>query len=88
MPVTEGHVQFHTRVTLRVLDTVLREMALAPGHLSQHGECLADLGFRGDWDLVDAIRGGLFDTRIGELARKLEPDVRAKLEVANPRYLD
>lgn len=48
MAATDGRVQFHARVAVRVLDTVLRELALAAA---------------------------------------LEPDVRAKLEVADPRYL-
>lgn len=88
MAATEGHVQFHTRVTLRVLDTVLREMELAPRHLAEHGHRLDDLGYRSDWELVEAIRQGVFDGLIAELAGRLEPDVRAKLEVADPRYID
>ncbi len=88
MPATEGHVQFHTRVTLRVLDTVLREMDLGPRHLEEHGHRLADLGYGSDWELVEAIRRGVFDDRISELAGRLEPDVRAKLEVSDPRYID
>lgn len=86
-PATEGRTQFHTRVAVRVLDTVIRQMELGPSHLQAHGERLAALEYGSDWDLVHAIRHGQYDSRIGELARVLADDVRAKLEVADPRYL-
>lgn len=87
MAATEGHIQFHTRVTIRVLETVRRQLELQSEHISRHIETLATLGFADSWALVDAIRAGTFDERIPELAAALEPEVRAKLEVADPRYI-
>lgn len=87
MAATEGHVQFHTRVTIRVLDTVIRELELGAGHREQHRRLLAELGYGSSWELVDDIRKGDFDDRIGQLAARLQPDIRAKMEVSDPRYL-
>jgi uncharacterized protein DUF6285 len=86
-PVTEGHVQFHTRVAVRVLDTVLRELELGTAQEEAHSQRLAALGYDTDRDLAEAIRAGRYDADIAGLAAALEPDVRAKLEVADPRYL-
>ena len=86
-PVTEGYVQFHTRVAVRVLDTILRELELGTAQEEAHSHRLAALGYGTDRELVDAIRAGRYDADIAGLAAALEPDVRAKLEVADPRYL-
>lgn len=88
MAATEGHVQFHTRVTVRVLDTAIRQIQLGPPHLREHAELLRELGYDSSRELVDDIRAGRHDDHIGELARQLGRDVRAKLEVSDPRYLD
>ena len=85
-PVTEGYVQFHTRVAVRVLDTVLRELELGPAQEAAHGQRLAALGYGTDRELADAIRAGRHDADISGLAAALEPDVRARLEVTDPRY--
>ena len=85
-PVTEGYVQFHTRVAVRVLDTVLRELESGTAQEEAHSQRLAALGYDTDWELTEAIRAGRYDADIGGLAAALEPDVRAKLEVADPRY--
>jgi hypothetical protein len=88
LPAIEGRVQFHTRVTIRVLETVTRELALGPGQAEQHTERLLALGYHTDQELVAAIRAGRHDHELFRLAEALEPDVRAKLEVADPRYLE
>lgn len=85
---TEGSVQFHTRVTIRILDTVVRELELGPEQVQRHAESLARLGYQNDQQLAEAIRAGSHDRQMSELANALEPDVRAKLEVANPQYVD
>lgn len=85
---TEGQLQFHTRVTVRVLDTVIRELEMAELHRAQRAALLRDLGYASPWELVDAIREGCYDERIAELTTKLQPWVRSKLEVVNPRYID
>lgn len=86
--VVEGRVQFHTRVTIRVLDTIARQLQLGKAQLVEHAERLAALGYDSDQELVDAIRAGHYDVTISDLAATLEPNVRAKLEVADPRYID
>jgi hypothetical protein len=86
-PATQGALQFHVRVTLRVLDTVIRELELGAGHLAAHEARLAELGYDTDEDLVAAIRAGWFDDGVAGLAAILEEDVRARLEVSDPRYL-
>lgn len=86
-PVAEGRLQFNTRVAMRVLDTVARQLRLAEGHFAGHSARLAALGYSSDEAFVEAIRAGEYDERIGELAAALEHDVAAKLEVADPRYL-
>jgi hypothetical protein len=88
LPAIEGRLQFHTRVTIRVLETVTRELALGPGQAEQHTERLLALGYHTDQELVAAIRAGRHDHELFRLAEALEPDVRAKLEVADPRYLE
>jgi hypothetical protein len=88
LPAIEGRVQFHTRVTIRVLETVARELTLGPGQAEQHTERLLALGYHTDEELVAAIRTGRHDHELASLAEALEPGVRAKLEVANPRYLE
>lgn len=87
MPATDGRTQFLTRVTVRVIDTVLREEALGRAHLAEHAARLESLGYRDDWELVAAIRRGEYDHDIPAMAARLAPDVRAKLEVADPRYI-
>lgn len=85
-PVTEGYVRFHTRVAVRVLDTILRELEFGAAQEEAHSQRLAALGYDTDWELIEAIRAGRYDADISGLAAALEPDVRAKLEVADPRY--
>jgi hypothetical protein len=86
-PVTDGYVRFHTRVAVRVLDTVLRVLELGTAQEQAHSQRLAALGYDTDRELIEAIRAGRHDADISGLAAALEPDVRAKLEVADPRYL-
>jgi hypothetical protein len=88
LPATAGRVNFHTRVSIRVLDTVIRQLQLGRQQAIEHATRLRALGYDSDHELVAAIRAGEYDTRIPELAAALEPDIRAKLEVADPRYLD
>ena len=76
------------RVDHPVLETVARQLRRGEAYAAAHTERLAGLGYATDRELVDAIRAGTYDASIGELAATLEPDVRAKLEIWNPRYMD
>ena len=88
MPATEGRVQFHTRVAVNVLGMVERELALGSGQAAAHAAGLARLGVADEAELAAAIRAGAFDDRYDEVVGFVRQTVRAKLEVANPKYLE
>jgi aminoglycoside phosphotransferase (APT) family kinase protein len=83
----DGRAAFQTRVTMRALGIVRRELELAPEHAALHSRVLAALEVGSEAELGEAIREGRFDGRRRELFAALRASVRAKLEVANPRYL-
>ena len=88
MAATEGRVRFHARVAANVLGMVERELALGPAQAEEHRRALDRLGMASDTELAAAIRQGRLDARLGEVVAALRGAVRAKLEVANPRYLE
>ena len=88
MEATEGRVRFHARVAVNVLRMVERELELGAGQAAAHREALARLGVSDEAELAAAIRDGRLDNRRPELVDVLRQTVRAKLEVANPRYLE
>jgi len=88
LPAVEGRVQFHTRVAVNVLGMVEREIALGPGQVAAHAAGLASLGVADDAALAAAIRDGSLDDRMDEVRKVVRAAVRAKLEVANPKYLE
>lgn len=85
---TEGRVAFHARVAVNALRIVERELALGPLHREAHAERLQTLGCDGDAALARGIRSGELDDRAEEVRRVVAESVRAKLEVANPRWLE
>lgn len=86
-PATEGQTRFHTRVAVNALKIIERELEYGPQQEHEHRERLADLGVADDAELARSIREGLLDDRYEEVVDAVTSDVRAKLEVANPRYL-
>jgi uncharacterized protein DUF6285 len=88
MAATEGRVQFHTRVAVNALRMVERELELGPAQAEHHAAALARLGVADEAALAAAIREGRLDDRRAEVLEVLRQTVRAKLEVANPRYLE
>ncbi|UBU17720.1 DUF6285 domain-containing protein [Nonomuraea gerenzanensis] len=87
LPAVNGRVRYHTRVAINVLGMVEREIHLGPAQAEQHAASLAALGMADDAELAAAVREGrLADDDV--LVAVLEQAVRAKLEVANPGYLD
>jgi len=84
---TEGRVQFHTRVAVNALNMVQRELELGPAQAAAHQAALDRLGVANEAGLAAAIRSGTLDDRRAEVVTVLRDTVRAKLEVANPRYL-
>lgn len=87
MAVTEGRVQFHTRVAINVLATVERELALGSEQTQRHSAGLARLDVDDDAALARSIRSGQLDERLPDVARFVRATVEEKLRVANPGYL-
>ena len=87
MEATEGRVRFHTRVAVNALNMVQRELELGPAQAAAHRAALDRLGVADESALAAAIRNGSLDDRRAEVVAVLRDTVRAKLEVANPRYL-
>ena len=87
MSSTEGRVRFHARVAVNVLAMVQRELELGPAQAVAHRKALDRLGVADEAQLAAAIRDGRLDDRRAEVLEVLRQTVRAKLEVANPRYL-
>lgn len=88
MEATEGRVRFHTRVAVNALGMVERELQLGREQADAHQRALASLGVADDAGLAAAIREGRLDDRADEVVAVVRAAVRAKLEVANPRYLE
>jgi hypothetical protein len=88
MAATQGRVQFHARVATNALRMVERELAVGAAQAKAHGDALARLGMRDEAELAAAIRSGALDDRRDEVLDVVRETVRAKLEVANPKYLD
>ena len=84
---TTGRLQFHTRVAINVLSMVERELREGTAQEVEHCARLAQLGCADDAELAQRIRDGELDDRIAEVRELVWADVRAKLAVANPKYL-
>lgn len=87
-PNVTGRLSFHARVASNVLAIVERELSSAVGDAAAHSERLASLGAGSDTELAAMIREGAMDSRLAEVLRVLEPSIRDKVRVANPKYLD
>jgi len=88
LPLLDGRAEFQLRVSLRALGIVRRELALAPAHAVVRAAALDELGAADEAALSAAIRRGAFDGQQERLVAALRELVRAKLEAANPRYLE
>ena len=84
----EGRVQFHTRVAMNALAIVERQLELGDAPSRVHAADLASLGVADEAELAAAIRAGTLDDRLDEVGAVVRRTVRAKLDVANPGYLD
>ena len=85
---TTGRLQFHTRVAINVLSMVERELRDGVAQEAAHAERLALLGCVDDAELAQKIREGALDDRLAEVRELVRADVRDKLLVANPKYLE
>lgn len=80
--------RFHARVASNILAIVERELELGPQQAAAHRARLARLGVADDAALARAIRLDDLDVPAAEVRALVWESVRAKLEVANPDYLD
>jgi len=88
-PAVDPSLRFHVRVAANVLAVVGREMDLGPGQEAEHDSRLAALGLVDDAELARVIRDGAVAAEAAAAVRAaVEADVRARLLVANPRYLE
>ncbi len=87
LPQLGGRAAFELRVALRALGIVRRELECAARHAALRLRVLAALGVAGEPELAAAIRAGAYADDERGLLASLRELVRAKLEVANPRYL-
>jgi hypothetical protein len=91
---TEGRTAFHARVAVNVLGMVERELALGEAQdEAEHARLVALLGHDGTVqelteELARSIRDGTLDASWSDTVAHVRETVRAKLEVANPRYLE
>ena len=85
---TDSWSRYQLRVATNILRMVEREMGLGAGHAAAHQAALASLGVADEAELARAIRSGLLDERREEVLAVVRATVAAKLEVANPAYLD
>jgi hypothetical protein len=94
MPATEGRVAFHARVAVNVLGMVERELEVGAAQDVEEQERLVELLGRDGTVreltevLARGIRDGSLDLPWSEMIESVRGTVRAKLEVANPGYLD
>ena len=88
MQAVTGRLQFHARVAGNILAMVERELEHPADDSADHSARLAGLGAADDSALAAAIRAGDFDGRLAEVLAALEPSIRRKVQVANPRHLN
>lgn len=84
----DGAVAFQARVAVNTLRIVQRELEAGGADVAAHRDRLAGLGYPDDAGLAAAIRAGIEDDRYELVKSAVTESVRAKLGVANPRYLE
>ena len=85
---TGGWARYQNRIATNILRMVERELTLGPAQGAAHAVALARLGLADEAELAHAIRTGRLDDRLDEVRALVRATVAAKLEVANPAYLD
>jgi uncharacterized protein DUF6285 len=94
VPGTDGRLSFHARVAANVVGIVRRELVSGPAlDEHEHARLRALLGHDGtrrdlDVELARRIRDGSLDDRRDAVVDHVRETVRAKLTIANPRYLE
>ena len=86
MTSTDGRVQFHTRVAVKVLGMVERELNLGETQRAERAARMESLGVADEAELAAVIKRGDLDDRLREVVDAVRADVEARLAVANPTY--
>ena len=84
---SEGAEKFEARVARNVLGMVQREVLLSSQIRLAHESRLKHLGFNSDRDLAAALRSGVCDERLEEIAKVLCGSARDQLLVSHPEHL-
>lgn len=87
LPHLDGRAKFQTRVAMRALGIVARELEHAPADALVRAEALATLGADDEADAAARARAGDYDTHEPEAVAAMRELVRCKLAAANPRHL-
>ncbi len=87
LPQLAGRPAFQLRVALRALGIVRRELAQGEEHAALHAAALATVGCADERELARSIRDGTLRERDAHVISAVRATVRAKLDAANPRYL-
>ncbi len=88
LPHVAGRAEFQLRVSLRALGMVRRELEHRAEHEATHAAALASVGCADEAQLARAIREGTVEASERQLFAAVRATVRAKLEAANPSYLE
>ena len=88
LPHLEGRPAFQTRVAMRALGIVARELEHAPADALVRAEALATLGAGDEAHAAARARAGDYDADEATALAALRELVRLKLAAANPRHLD
>ena len=88
LPELQGRPAFQLRVVLRALGMVTRELEHSADHTAMHAAALDSVGCHDEHELALAIRDGGLEADDDRVRAAVRDTVRAKLEVANPAYLE
>jgi aminoglycoside phosphotransferase (APT) family kinase protein len=88
LPQVDGRAAFQLRVSLRALGMVRRELEHRAEHETLHAAALESVECADEAELARAIREGSLSVDAREVFAAVRTTVRAKLEAANPSYLE
>jgi hypothetical protein len=88
LPQVDGRAAFQLRVSLRALGMVRRELEHRAEHETLHAAALESVECADEAELARAIREGSLSVDAREVFAAVRATVRAKLEAANPSYLE
>ena len=88
LPQLDGRAAFQLRVVLRALGIVGRELEHSAEHTEMRAAALASVGCADERELAREIREGGLDASDPRVLAAVRDTVHAKLQVANPSYLN